>query len=180
MKKLFIGIAAVFLILIVAICALPFLVPASTYGNVAETRLEAMLGRDVTLESDPKVTIFPRLGARIDNVEIANAEGFDDPYFAKAGSLSIAVKWLPLFSRKVEIASLRFADAEVLLQQKSATENNWTFAPSETRPRLKTVQKPLQATLPSTPLFHALNSQTPASCSGIMSPDRSMKRKTSI
>ena len=61
MKKLFIGIAAVFLILIVAICALPFLVPASTYGNVAETRLEAMLGRDVTLESDPKVTIFPRL-----------------------------------------------------------------------------------------------------------------------
>ena len=134
MKKLFIGIAAVFLILIVAVCALPFLVPASTYGQVAESRLEAMLGRDVTLASDPKITIFPQLGARIDDVEIANAEGFDDPYLAKAGSLSVAVKWLPLFSRRVEIAALRFEDAEVLLHQKSATLNNWTFSPAKETP----------------------------------------------
>lgn len=130
MKKFIAGILAVIGILIVAICVAPFLIPSSTYSRVAENSLEDMLGRDVTLGSDPQVTIFPRLGARIDDVQIANAEGFDDPYFAKADSLSVAVKWLPLFSRRIEIASLIFDGGEVLLQQRSETENNWTFTPA--------------------------------------------------
>ncbi len=131
MKKFLFGLLAIFVVIIGLVAAAPFLIPASTYGRVAEDQLEAMLGRDVTLASDPSITIFPRLGATIENVEIANAEGFDDPYFARANSLSIAVKWLPLFSRRVEIASLRFDGGEILLQQRTATSNNWTFTPAE-------------------------------------------------
>ena len=131
MKKFLFGLVAIFVVIIGVVSAAPFLIPASTYGRVAEEQLEAMLGRDVTLASDPSITIFPRLGATIENVEIANAEGYDDPYFARANSLSVAVKWLPLFSRRVEIASLRFDGGEILLHQRTATSNNWTFTPAE-------------------------------------------------
>ena len=131
MKKFLFGLLAIFVVVIGVVAAAPFLIPASTYGRVAEEQLEAMLGRDVTLASDPSITIFPRLGATIENVEIANAEGFDDPYFARADSLSVAVKWLPLFSRRAEIASLRFDGGEILLHQRTATSNNWTFNPAE-------------------------------------------------
>ncbi|MAK59404.1 MAG: hypothetical protein CMK09_00325 [Ponticaulis sp.] len=129
MKKFIVGAAAVVLVLIIGLCVLPFLIPSSTYARVAENKLEEALGRDVTLGSDTRITILPNLGARITSVEIANAEGFDDPYFAKAEALNVAVKWLPLLTQKVEIASLKFEGADVLLQQKSATENNWTFTP---------------------------------------------------
>ena len=131
MKKFLFGLLAIFVVVIGVVAAAPFLIPASTYGRVAEEQLEAMLGRDVTLASDPSITIFPQLGATIENVEIANAEGYDDPYFARADSLSVAVKWLPLFSRRVEIASLRFDGGEILLHQRTATSNNWTFTPAE-------------------------------------------------
>ena len=131
MKKFLFGLLAIFVVVIGVVAAAPFLIPASTYGRVVEEQLEAMLGRDVTLASDPSITIFPQLGATIDNVEIANAEGYDDPYFARADSLSVAVKWLPLFSRRVEIASLRFDGGEILLHQRTANSNNWTFTPAE-------------------------------------------------
>ena len=62
MKKFLFGLLAIFVVLIGVIAAAPFLIPASTYGRVAEEQLEAMLGRDVTLASDPSITIFPRLG----------------------------------------------------------------------------------------------------------------------
>lgn len=131
MKKFLIAISLIILVLIGAIVSLPFLVPASTYERVIETRLESMLGREVTLEGKPSVKVFPQLGAEIKGVKISNADGFDDPYFAKADSLTVAVKWLPLLSKRVEIAALKFDGAEVLLHQKSSTENNWTFEPQE-------------------------------------------------
>ena len=130
MKKVILGIVFAIVLLVAGICVLPFLIPSSTYSNVAESRLEAMLGRDVTLGADSKITILPSLGARIQNVEIANAEGYEDPYFAKAEQLAISVKWLPLLSQRVEIASLKFVGADVRLHQKSETENNWTFQPA--------------------------------------------------
>ena len=108
MKKFIVGAAAVVLVLIIGLCVLPFLIPSSTYARVAENKLEEALGRDVTLGSDTRITILPNLGARITSVEIANAEGFADPYFAKAEALNVAVKWLPLLTQKVEIASLKF------------------------------------------------------------------------
>lgn len=132
MKKFIIGTLVVLLVLIIGVCSLPFLIPSSTYARVAETKLEEALGREVTLGSDTKITIFPNIGAKITSVEIANAEGFEDPHFLKADALSVAVKWLPLLSRKVEIASLKFEGADLALHQKSATENNWTFSPAET------------------------------------------------
>ena len=129
MKKIFLGLGIFLLVLVAAICALPFLIPASTYNRVAENQLEKALGRDVTLGADTRVMIFPNLGAKISSVEIANADGYPDPHFLKADELSVAVKWMPLLSQTVEIAALKFDGAEVYLHQKSATENNWTFNP---------------------------------------------------
>ncbi len=130
MRKFLIGFAAIAVVLIVAIAALPFLVPASTYRNVIESRLEESLGRDVTFGSDPQIRFFPQLGASFDDVTIANAEGFEAPHFAKAESLSVAVKWLPLLSRRVEIASANFQTCEVFLEEDRAGNTNWTFVPT--------------------------------------------------
>lgn len=129
MKKVLIGAGVVVVILIAAVIALPFLIPASTYRDVIEKQLEASLGRNVTFEKDPQIKFFPQLGASFDGVTIANAKGFDAPHFAKAESMSVAVKWLPLLSKRVEIASANFIGAEVFLEENTDGTVNWELGP---------------------------------------------------
>lgn len=135
MRKFLIGFAVIFFLLVSAIVALPFLIPASTYRDVIESRLEAALGRDVIFEKDPKISFFPQIGVSFDGVTIANAKGFDAPYFAKADSMSVAVKWMPLLSKRVEIASANFKGTEVFLEEKKTGETNWVFDPENSSPK---------------------------------------------
>lgn len=130
MKKILFGLGIFLVLLVGAVIALPFLIPPSTYRQVVETQLETALGRDVTFAKDPKVQIFPQLGVKIEGVTIANAEGFAAPHFAKADSMDVAVKWGPLLSRRVEIASANFIGAEVLLEEKKNGDTNWVFEPT--------------------------------------------------
>jgi AsmA protein len=130
MRKFLIGFAVLLVIALGALATLPFLIPASTYRNVIETRLEAALGRDVTFAKDPKITFFPQIGARFEGVEIANAEGLEAPYFARAESMAVSVKWLPLLSKRIEIASADFKGAEVFLEEDARGNSNWVFTPA--------------------------------------------------
>lgn len=147
MRKILIGFAVLLIIVVGALAALPFLIPASTYRNVIETRLEAALGRDVSFAEDPKITFFPQIGARFEGVQISNAEGFEAPYFAKADNMAVSVKWMPLISKRIEIASANFRGTEVFLEEDSGGNSNWVFTPtnasvSETQPTETGRKKP--------------------------------------
>ena len=128
MRKLLLGTGIGLVLVVGAVAALPFLIPASTYQSVIEEQLESALQRDVVLATPPKIQFFPQLGAKFEDVTIANAEGFEAEHFVSAESLNIAVKWMPLLSRKIEIASAEFSGTEVFLEEKSNGENNWTFS----------------------------------------------------
>lgn len=129
MKKLLTGLGVFFVVLIAGLMILPFVIPKSTYRNVIESRLETALGRDVTFENDPTIQFFPQIGVRFDGVTIANAEGFTNPHFAKAEEMAVSVKWLPLLSRKIEIASANFIGTEILLEEDAKGNVNWVFTP---------------------------------------------------
>ena len=131
MRKIILLLVGVLVIALIGLAALPFLIPASTYKNVIEARLEDALGREVTFESDPQIKFFPQLGVSLEGVRIENADGFSEPYFAKADKLDVAVKLIPLFSKRVEIAAADFQGAEILLEELANGENNWTFTSAE-------------------------------------------------
>jgi AsmA protein len=131
MKRVLIIVGIIFAILIAALVAVPFLVPSSVYKAQIESAATKALGRDVTLQGDPSISVLPTLSAQIDGVEVANPDGFSDPLMIEAGSLKASVKLLPLLSRRVEIAQITLNDPTVRLERLADGRANWEFGASD-------------------------------------------------
>lgn len=134
MKRVLIIVGVILALLIAAVVVVPFLVPASVYKAQIESAATKALGRDVTLQGDPKISVLPTLSAQIDGVEVANPEGFSDPLMIEAGSLRASVKLLPLLSRRVEIAQITLNDPTVRLERLTDGRANWEFGSDQSTP----------------------------------------------
>ncbi len=128
MRRLLILGSVVIGLLLVIIAIVPFLVPTSVYRDRIETAAETALGRQVAIEGDIKLKVFPRIEAVAGSATISNPDGFGDDAFAEMSQLRAAVRLMPLFSRKVEIAEFVLVDPTINLIQTRSGENNWTFA----------------------------------------------------
>lgn len=96
---------------VVAVLAVAYLAAAlvlqavldpETLSNWIEPRAEASLNRDVEI-GGAEVTILPRLGLSMEDVEVGNLPDFEGPSVASVQELRLNVKLLPLFRRQVRI-----------------------------------------------------------------------------
>ena len=137
MRKLFIGLGLVVILLIGAVVALPALVPSSLYKQKITDQVSSALGRDVTINGDVKLSVLPVLKARANNVVIANPDGFSDRPFAKMDSLEARVKLFPLFKKQVVITSFNLVRPVISLEKTKTGQMNWVFGeqkPTEVKP----------------------------------------------
>lgn len=126
MKRLALALGVIVVIAISAALILPSVIPASTYREPVETAARDALHRDVSLAGDISLRVFPRLEIRASNVSIANADGFGGEAFAEMGEMRVAVRLVPLLSRRVEITEFVLVDPTIRLEQ-NRRGNNWTF-----------------------------------------------------
>ena len=82
----------------------------------------------MTLVGDVNISVFPRISASVQQVTVANPEGFATPTMIEAGELRGSVKWMPLLSRRVDVQEIAFVDANVFLQRKADGSTNWELA----------------------------------------------------
>lgn len=134
MKRFAIIFGALLAILLVAVFTIPFLIPKEVYKTQIEATATKALQRDVQLAGDVSISVFPRISASVQDVTVANAEGFDAQYMIEAGELRGSVKWLPLLSRRVDIQEIAFVDAKVDLQKLADGRANWELAAKDNSP----------------------------------------------
>jgi AsmA protein len=127
MKRILIIAGSILAVLVIAVIALPFLIPSSVYKSQIESAATKALGRNVTLIGSPSISVFPSISARIDGAEVENPEGFTDPLMIKAGQLKANVKLWPLLSQRVEIGEITLSDATVRLERLPDGTANWEF-----------------------------------------------------
>jgi AsmA protein len=128
MKHIALIAAGIFVLLIGAAMAVPFLIPKSVYRAQIERAAGEALQRKVTLEGEVRLSLFPRIAASVGGMKVANPEGFEGAYMIEAGELRGAVKWAPLlFGQRVEVHELAFVDASVSLQRKADGTTNWVL-----------------------------------------------------
>lgn len=132
MKRLFFGLFGLIILAIISVIAVAMLTPKEVYKEKIETAAASALGREIKLNGDVGLSFFPRIAASIEDVTVANAEGFDDEYMVKAGALRAAVKWGPLFTGRVEVYEIAFIDADVKLEVRADGKANWEFDTAET------------------------------------------------
>ena len=121
-------------ILVVAALVVPFLIPSEVYKNQIEKAATNALNRDVALNGDVKISVFPRISASVENVTVSNPEGFEGDHMITAGALRGSVKWMPLLSQRVDVQELAFIDANVGLQRLADGRANWDFSNGEPAP----------------------------------------------
>ena len=131
MKRVLLIILSIIVLAIGALVIVALLTPKEVYKDRIESAAAQALNRDVALEGDVSLGFFPRISASIEDVSIANPEGFSSAHLVKAGALRAAVKWAPLFTGRIEVQEIAFIDADVQLERLADGRTNWDFGTDE-------------------------------------------------
>lgn len=101
---------------------------ASLVRSLAEGRGSSWLGRDIRV--DGNVTIewrLPHTRITAEGLRIANAPGYEQADMVRIETLSISVHPLKLLVGTLEFGDITLIKPDIILEKKSADENNWQF-----------------------------------------------------
>jgi len=144
--KIVIGLLIVIVLAVGAIVALPFLIDLNKYQDQYKPIIEEPLNRKIQLQ-DIRLTIWPRIGARITELVVLDDPAFGSSSFASLNSLDIGVKLLPLLSGKVEVEEITLRNPVItVIKNKNGVLNVSTIG----RTGVALPKTPSRAPIPST------------------------------
>jgi len=161
MRKLIGVLVALFLIVVIAIFALPSLVNVNQYHDKIQAELQQKLHREVKLgEMGLKLLPF--------SIRVSNAEIGEDPRFntgrpfASTQQLAVSAKLLPLLRHDIQVNSVELVDPKIELVRNA--QGVWNFAslqqPSTNQPPAAANPNPAAPSKPS-PAPSAASSSKP-------------------
>ena len=107
--KILMGLLVVVVLIVGLVLSLPFLIDLNKYQDQYKPLLEEALNRKVQLQ-DIRLTIWPRIGARVAGFAVLDDPAFGSGPFASLASLDVGVKLMPLLSGKVEVEEITLRD----------------------------------------------------------------------
>ena len=144
--KIVIGVLIAVVVLVGVILALPFLIDLNKYQDQYKPLIEDALNRKVQLQ-DIRLTIWPRIGARVAGFAVQDDPAFGSSPFTSLTSLDVGVKLMPLLSGKVEVEDITLRDPVIMLiKNKSGVLNASTIG----RTGVELPNTPSRAPIPST------------------------------
>lgn len=124
-----IGVAAVLGVLLLAAAAVLLLVDPNNYRDEITAAVQKATGRELSIEGDLKLSVFPWLGLSLGETRLGNAPGFvakgAEKDFARVASVDISVKLLPLLQQRVEMKTLHLKGLKVNLSRAADGRTNW-------------------------------------------------------
>jgi AsmA protein len=117
--KVILGIAIILLLLLVVAFSLPFLIDLNRYQDRYRPLIEEALNRKITLH-DIRLTIWPRIGARVAGFTVQDDPSFRQGPFASLSSLDVGVKLLPLLGGRVEVEELTLREPVIVVSKNKA------------------------------------------------------------
>ena len=124
-KWLFGLIIFVVVLVVAAAVILPMVVDPNDYKPQIVAAAKDKLGRDLAIEQDLNLTVFPWLGIETGGVRLGNAAGFGEQPFAEIDQLGLKVKLMPLLSRQVEVDTLLVKGLRLNLEKDANGKTNW-------------------------------------------------------
>lgn len=120
------------------------LLPKDKIAKIATDQVKAQTGRDLTLEGEVALSLYPTLGVRTGAVRLSNADwGADRAMFA-ADAARIGVDTAALLRGDIKIENITLIAPDVFLQKARDGRVNWDFG-------LGKESAPTQADAPATP-----------------------------
>ena len=124
-KRLVIVVVALALLAVVAF----FVVPTERIARLATDQFEQATGRALTINGSVRPTLFPSLGARIEDVTLANADWSTQGPMLTAARLDVSVGLMDLLGGAVSVERLELVDPVLLLERGADGRANWEVTP---------------------------------------------------
>jgi uncharacterized protein involved in outer membrane biogenesis len=118
-------------LVVTAALAAPYVVPWNNYRTELETFGRKLTGRDVTIDGDIAVKLFPWPQLQARQVAIGNPDGFSDAAFVKADAMRVRLSLGGLFNGSIDVQSVEIEKPEVNLLRSATGDVNWVFTPQE-------------------------------------------------
>lgn len=125
MKKLLIGLGVIVVLLIAAVVVVPMLIPLESYKSELQAQVKAKTGRDLRIDGDISLSVFPTIAVSVADVGFANAPGAATPEMVTVERLDVALQILPLLSREVVIDHFILERPMISLEVDAAGKPNW-------------------------------------------------------
>jgi len=129
MKKVFKIIAALVSLLLVLLLAAVLIVPLvfnpNDYKGEIEQQVKAATGRELAINDDIELTLFPWIGVSLGEVTLGNAAGFDEARFARIERAEVKLRLMPLLSQQVEASTVILHGLRLNLAIAEDGTTNW-------------------------------------------------------
>jgi len=129
MKKLIKYLALTFVTVFALIAAVliyaKLFVDPNDYREQIASQASQSIGRELVIDGDLSLSVFPWIGLEIGRVSIGNAPGFDGD-FVTVDNAGAAVRLLPLLSGNLQISRIVLDGLDARLQVKANGSNNWS------------------------------------------------------
>lgn len=131
MKYVLIGVAAVIVLIVAAVVALPLLVSEDTVRNQLISRVQDNTGRELRIDGDVKVSFLPRVKLELNDVTFANAPGAASPTMVKLAQLQLDVGIFPLIGGNLDVSRFVLVDPVIEIEIGEDGRGNWLFDEGE-------------------------------------------------
>ena len=128
MKKLIIGLVAIVVLLVVAVLIIPFFIPLDTIKAELIAQAKQATGRDVRIDGDFKLSIFPNAEFVAGKISVGNAKGGKADNMATIERVNVSVALMPLISGNVDVNSFVIEKPVINLEIDKNGKPNWEFA----------------------------------------------------
>lgn len=140
---------AIILLLVVAILAVPVFVDPNQFKPEISAAVKDSTGRDLTIDGDIKLSLFPWLGITTGALTLSNAQGFENKPFVTVTTSDISVQLLPLLlEKKIAINQIVLKGLVLNLARNNQGLSNWddfTKVPDPATPPSTSVNQSPQA-----------------------------------
>jgi AsmA protein len=97
----------------------------NAYKDRIEGKVAELTGRELTLAGSIELTLFPSVGLRLEDVRLANPEGFTQRRFAEVRVVDVAVAALPLLRGEIEVQRIDADGIGIYLARNVDGRSNW-------------------------------------------------------
>jgi AsmA protein len=124
--KILAGIGGAIIALIaVALLAVWLLVDPNQYKGKIEAAVKESTGRDLILQGDIKLSVFPWVALELGPASLGNPPGFGAEPFLAFNHAGVRVRLLPLLAKRLEIDRVRIDGLDLRLRKNAQGTGNW-------------------------------------------------------
>jgi len=125
LKILGLAVGAVVVLLVVVAVAVTLLFDPNDYKDEIMAAVQDATGRQLTLDGDLELAVFPTIRIAVGSASLSNAPGFGSEPMARIGSAELRVALFPLLAQRIEVSRARLEGLELNLARNRAGANNW-------------------------------------------------------